>query len=164
MTATLPDSLLRSATRIGLRDLLGLYEGGFRLSIRAWDFVCQEALQIGDAEPLHVTRDQYEAHLRTEIERLDFLLREIDPRADARSEEYRARFTALRDQYATQYNALFPRWRTRDDLEGILLERITPNNERLNELAKRYPPPRAWYDETENPIAAEVGVTICIEW
>lgn len=42
-----------------------------------------------------------------------------------------------------------------DDLEAKLLERITPSNAELKELAKRYPPPQSWYEETENPFEPE---------
>jgi hypothetical protein len=48
---------------------------------------------------------------------------------------------------------------TPDDLEAKLLECITPSNAELKELAKRYPPPQSWYEETENPCEP----TVCSE-
>jgi hypothetical protein len=154
MTATLPDSVFQSAARYRLPDLLTVYEGLARLSLDTWDKLCQDALRVGDAEPLHATRDPYEAYLRGELDRLDLLIRTIDSRPES-SGEYRMRFVALRDQLATHFNKLFPRWQTLEDLEGILLEPLTPSRETRLELVKRYPPPQAWYDETVDPFQPE---------
>jgi hypothetical protein len=48
-----------------------------------------------------------------------------------------------RDQLQKHYDSLFPRWQTLDDLEAILLERISLPNEQLKELAAKYPPPQS---------------------
>ncbi len=62
---------------------------------------------------------------------------------------------ALRDQVATHYNSLFPRWQTLDDLECILLAPLTPSKEQLDMIVANYPPPQSWFEETIDPFEPE---------
>jgi hypothetical protein len=120
--------------------------------VRAWDKVCADTLASGDAEPLHTTRDTYRAGLSAALATLDGYQSIADGSDDSDAAE---RIGRSREQLLRHYDSLFPRWQTLDDLEGILLERITPTREELKELAKRYPPPQAWYDDDVNPFEPE---------
>jgi len=153
MTAMLQGPLLQNAARLRLPELLSYFEVGVHLSIQLWDGLCKETLQTGDVDALHAQRDQCQSFLRGGQENLDVCLRVVDSHADPESAALRARMIALRDQLATKYSELFPKWQTTDDLEDILLARmISPLAARI-ELAKRFPPPQSWYDETEDPFA-----------
>ena len=114
--------------------------------VRAWDRVSADTLRSGDAEHLHATRDEYRTGLLAALQLLDGYLI-----LTARSGDPADRLRASRDALQLHHNSLFPRWQTLDDLEGILLERITPSNAELKELAAKYPPPASWWEETENP-------------
>ena len=114
--------------------------------VSAWDRVSADTLQDGDADPLHATRDDDRSGLLAALQLLDGYLT-----LSARSGDPADRLRASRDTLQKHSDSLFPRWQTLDDLEGILLERITPSREERLELVKRFPPPQAWYDETENP-------------
>jgi hypothetical protein len=48
---------------------------------------------------------------------------------------------------------------TSDEPPHVVIERIPLSAERLKELAKRYPPPLSWYDETDNPFELEPEVS-----
>jgi hypothetical protein len=49
-------------------------------------------------------------------------------------------------------DSLFPLWQVLDELEVILLEKMSIPNEDLKKLAAKYPPPSSWYDESENQL------------
>jgi hypothetical protein len=65
------------------------------------------------------------------------------------------RFKSNRSLLQKHYDSLFPRWQTLEDLEAILLERISIPNEQLKELAAKYPPPPAWYEEADDQLTKE---------
>lgn len=153
MTGTMPDSMLGNAARLRLPELLGYYESGVHLSLELWEDLCEEALRKGDAAPLHAQRDSCESFLRSGLENIDACLRVTEGHADPATGVLRARLTALRDQLATKYSELFPKWQTVEDLEEILLTpRIPPLDVRIG-LARRFPPPQSWFDETTDPFA-----------
>ncbi len=118
--------------------------------VSAWERVSADTLRGGDAEPLHATRDDYRTGLLAALQLLDGYLT-----LSARSGDPADRLRASRDEIQKHYDSLFPRWQTLDDLEGILLERFTPSNAELKELAKKNPPPASWWEETKNPFAPE---------
>lgn len=135
-----------------------LFERGRRQVVHAWERVSADTLRTGDAERLHAARDDYQAILLGYLKVLDgylMLAGRFGDEFDFPPQELGDRVSETRDEIQKHYDSLFPRWQTLDDLEGILLERITPSNAELKELAKRYPPPQAWYEETANPFEPE---------
>jgi hypothetical protein len=131
------------------------YDRGSRHLLAAWDRVCSEAIRTEDAERLHAARDSYRTVLLAHLKVLDGYLMLVDglgDEFDLPPRELHDRLTETREAIQKHHDSLFPRWQTLDDLEAILLERITPSNAELKELAKHYPPPQSWYEETENPI------------
>lgn len=131
-----------------------LFERGRRQVVPAWDRVCAKTLRTGDAERLHAARDDYQAILLGYLKVLDgyqLLAGRFGDEFPFPPQELADRLSETREEIQKHYDSLFPRWQTLDDLENILLERITPSNAELKELAKRYPPPQSWYKETENP-------------
>jgi hypothetical protein len=129
-----------------------LYERVGRELFEAWQRVSNACRTRGDAEPLHAVRDQYErvllAHLKILDGYLSLLSQDSAPRATAHADQVQT----TRDLLQALYDSLFPKWKTLDDLEDILLAEITPSLEARIELAKRYPPPQSWYDEVNDPI------------
>ena len=152
-----------------LRELAGPFPPFFRLeepwflhdrSIRrlrdAWDHVCRQAIHAGSAEELHAARDDYQAVLLGHLKILDGYLMLL---TRFESERPGAGFVELvsrtRDELQRHYESLFPRWQTLDDLEAILLERVSLPNDQLKALAAKYPPAQAWYDEASDTTAAQ---------
>ena len=155
MIATMPSELLKSTARDRAVALLGHYETLAQFAIEVWEATCRETLRTGDAEPLHAQRDQCEFFFKGELERIDDCLRIVAPREDREAIQSHARLTALRDQLATKYNELFPKWQTLDDLEEVLLSsKIPPRDVRID-LANRFPPPQSWYEEDFDPFLPE---------
>ncbi len=135
-----------------------LFDRGMRHVVHAWDRVCSETLRTGDAERLHSAREDYQAVLLGYLKVLDgyvMLAGRFGDEFDFPPQELVARLSESRDEIQKHYDSLFSRWQTLDDLEGILLERVTPSNAELKELAKKYPPPKSWWEETENPFEPE---------
>ena len=134
-----------------------LYERMGRELLDAWDRVCRERLTAGDAEPLHAVRDEYLgvllAHMKIIDGYLSLLDRDDSPRATAHADQVRA----TRELLQQHHDKLFPRRQTLDDLECILLAPLTPTLEARIALAKRFPPPQSWYEETTNPFAPSEG-------
>lgn len=127
------------------------YERGGRHLLHAWDQVCRQAIESGNAEVLHAARDDYQTFLLAHLKILDGLLI-LATRFEG---EYRHikidKLTAnTRDELQKHYDSLFPRWQTLEDLEGILLERISLSNEQLKASAAKYPPPAAWYNQPDD--------------
>ena len=121
-----------------------LRDRGVRHLLDAWDNACRQAIRDGAAEELHAVRDDYQAILLGHIKILDgylLLVSRFEPE-QGRNE----RLARFRDDLQKHYDALFPRWQTLDDLEAMLLERISPSNEQLKALAANSPPPQAWFD------------------
>jgi hypothetical protein len=118
--------------------------------IDAWERACSKSLKTGDAEPLHSAHEDYQIVLLGQMKILDGHLMLVDRLGDDYDlppGEIRKRMLEVRDDFQKHYDSLFPRWQTLEDLAGILLERITPSNDRLKELAQKYPPPQSWSDE-----------------
>ena len=151
MTATKPAQ--QFPTTMKLPELLALFEFSVHLTIRKWEDLCKETLRTGDSESHHAIRDEYEALLDGQLKMLDGCLQVSRLHADQESRELTARMSALRDQLATHYDSLFPKWQTLDDLEDILLAPLSLPNEVLLEMAKRFPPPQSWFEETIDPFA-----------
>jgi hypothetical protein len=122
----------------------------------AWERACRQATQSGSAEELHATRDDYQTALLAHLKILDGWLVLLSRFPHEYSSDFAARMTSSRQQLQTHYDSLFPRWQTLDDLEEMLLERVSISNDRLKTLAAQYPPPQAWYDEPNDaPTARE---------
>lgn len=140
-----------------LREPWLLYEHAGRHVLRAWERVCADALGTGDAEPLHQVRERYQTALLGHLKVLDgylMLLTGAQEPFDTPPNEHHDLLGTSRDEIRKHYDALFPRWQTLEDLEGILLDRITPSNEALTELAKRSPAPASWYEQPD-PLTPE---------
>ncbi len=132
-----------------------LYDRGVWHLIDAWDRVCQRAIQAGNAEELHAARDDYQAVLVAHLKILDGYLFLLGRFADEYRSEFVERLNPSRERLQKHYEALFPRWQTIDDLEAMLLERISLPNDQLKTLAAKYPPPQTWYDETHDTSTAQ---------
>lgn len=125
-----------------------LVEHNARRMMNAWVAVCRQAVQTGSSEELHAARDDYQAVLLGHLKILDGYLLLLSRFESERPAEFAERFAHLREQLQTHHDALFPRWQTLDDLEAILLERVSLPNDQLKALAATHSPPQAWYDET----------------
>lgn len=128
-----------------------LHDRGVRHLLDAWDAACRQAVRSGSAEELHAIRDDYQAVLLGHLKILDgysLLVSRFEPE-QARAE----RLGHCRNDLQKHYDALFPRWQTIDDLEAILLERVSPSNEQLKTLAASHAPPQAWFDENHDALA-----------
>ncbi|MBP3959090.1 hypothetical protein J8F10_27920 [Gemmata sp. G18] len=131
-----------------------LFERGVRHLIDAWDQVCRQALQRASAEDLQAARDDYQAVLTGHLKVLDgysVLLSRFP--GEYPHAELADRLPRLRDRLQEHYDFLFPRWQTLEDLEAILLERVSLPNDQLKTLAAKNPPPPAWYDEVTDKLA-----------
>ncbi len=145
-----------------LRELAGpfppwfLHERNVRHLTDGWGHVCRLAIQNGSAEDLNAARDDYQAVLVAHLKILDGCLSVLSRfQGEDAHAEFTERVNSARDELQKHYVSLFPRWQTLDDLEAILLERVSLPNDRLKELAAKYPPPPAWYDEADAPPAAQ---------
>jgi hypothetical protein len=122
----------------------------------AWDRVCRQTIASGSAEGLHSAREDYQAILLGHLKILDGYLVLLNRFAgEAPVEEFTGHFAQTRDTLQKHYDSLFPRWQALEDLEAILLERVSLPNDQLKELAAKYPPPQAWYDEADAPPATQ---------
>ena len=126
-----------------------LYERVGRDLIEAWQRVSNERRNAGDAEPLHAVRDQYHKVLLAHLKILDGYISLLNQDSTPRSMAHADQVQTTRDLLQKHNDSLFPKWQTLDDLEDILLAAITPSNEQLIALAKRFPPPQSWYDEPD---------------
>jgi hypothetical protein len=122
----------------------------------AWDQICQRITQTGSAESLHAIRDDYQATLLGYLKILDGYLAVMSffP-GDQPDGLLLNRFKTNRYLLQKHYDSLFPRWQGLEDLEAILLERISISNDQLKELATKYPPPPVWYNETDDQLTSE---------
>jgi hypothetical protein len=129
-----------------------VYERGGKHLLHAWDHVSRQAIESGNAEELHAVRDDYQTFLHGHLKILDGLsILATRFNGEYRHPEIAGFVKRARDDIQKHYDSLFPRWQTLEDLEAILLERISLPNDRLKELAAKYPPPQSWYDEDETP-------------
>jgi hypothetical protein len=121
----------------------------------AWDRVCRQATQGGNAEELHLTRDDYQTFLLAHLKILDGWLTLLSRFPREYPPGFAEDFASIRDQLQKHHDSLFPRWQTLEDLEAILLERVSLSNDQLKALAAKNPPPQSWYDEAQTPAAQE---------
>ena len=121
----------------------------------AWERVCRQATQSGSAEELHAAHDDYQAFLLAHLKILDGWLTLLGRFPREYPPGLAQDFTSIREELQKHYDSLFPRWHTLEDLEAILLERISLPNDQLKTLAAKNPPPQSWYDEAETPAAQE---------
>lgn len=112
--------------------------------IAAWDGVCARVLRDGSIEDLHAARNDYQAVLFGHLQLLDGHLTLLERFGD---ETRREAIAAQRTRLQQHFDTLFPRWRTQENLEAILLERLRIPNDTLKTLAAKNPPPQSWYDE-----------------
>lgn len=143
---------LRPFLRLG--EPLYVHDHGARELIAVWNRACRHAIQTGAADELHADRDAYRAALLGHLKILDgyaMLLKQFN----SEEVDFVNRIARARDELQAHSDALFPRWQTLEDLEAILLERASIPNDRLKELAAKYPPPPAWYDEADAPPAPQ---------
>jgi hypothetical protein len=104
--------------------------------ITAWDQTCQRITQTGSTEELHAIREDYQATLLGYLKILDGYLAVMSYfLVDEPEGLLLNRFKTNRFLLQKHYDSLFPRWQTLEDLEAILLERISIPNEQLKELA-----------------------------
>lgn len=122
-----------------------------------WDRTSRDAAENRRLDELHAARDEYHALLKGHLRLLEnyLSLTELHARAfgsDARwAEELSRAVGGLR----SLHDELFPRWRTLQDLQQILIERFSLPAEALRELAAKSPPPAAWFEETADPFSAD---------
>lgn len=117
----------------------------------AWDAACRRAAEAGSAEELHAARDDYQTVLIALLKILDGASTLTRFGTDRTS----APIATARDELQKHYGSLFPRWQTLEDLEAILLERVSTPNNRLKRLAARHAPPAGWYGEPDDPLAPQ---------
>lgn len=111
----------------------------------AWDRVCRQATNNGSAEELHSTREDYQTFLLAHLKILDGWMTLLGRFPHEYPPDVAGDFASIREQLQQHYDSLFPRWQTLEDLEAILLERISIPNEQLKKLAVKNPPPPSWY-------------------
>ena len=121
----------------------------------AWERACRQAATSGDAEELHAARDDYQTALLAHLKILDGWMTLLSRFPREYPPGFAERMTSCRDDLQKHYDAIFPRWQSLDDLEAMLLERVSLSNDQLKGLAAKYPPPQAWYDEADAPPAAQ---------
>ena len=121
--------------------------------ITAWDDVCRRVLAGESVEELHASRDDYHAVLVGHLKMLEGYLVVLDRfRTNVPGNRFAVELQQQLPRLRRHLDSLFPRWQTQDDLEAILLERISTPNSQLKELAAENPPPQSWYDEAgESP-------------
>jgi hypothetical protein len=122
------------------------------LLIDSWNRVSDDARKRGRAEELHAVRDDYQVALQSHLKVLEgyLALARLSPRGMPYP-EIEERLAHARDKLQAHYDSIFPRWKSLEDLEAILLERVSLPNDRLKALAQKHPPPRSWYDQDEAP-------------
>ncbi len=121
----------------------------------AWARVCRRTTESGNAEELHEARDDYQTALLAHLKILSGWLALLSRFPHEYPTGFAAQMTASHDELQKHYDSLFPRWKTLEDLEAILLERISLSNDQLKTLAAKYPPPQSWYDEADAPPTAQ---------
>lgn len=139
-----------------LRDLLGA--GGRAAVTRPdlaadWDRLCRKAVRAGRVAELHAARGDVQALFHAHLQILNGCLTVADrlggPPAEAE------RLAAVRADIQRLHDGLFPRWRSEDDLDEILVEQFSIPNERLLALAQGSPPAWWWEDDDDPARAAE---------
>lgn len=116
-----------------------------------WDRLCREVARTGQIEDLHAGRKEYlavyENYLKILTDFADLMATVGSPLAGD--------FRRATDDLRRLRDEIFSRWVSQDDLEQILLDKLSLPNSVLIELAREHPPPQSWYDETGNPFVPE---------
>lgn len=128
---------------------------------RHWDEISRDAAEHRRVDELHSARDDYHSILLANIELLEKHLAltkvylQVDDRGVSaiRLTDAAKSLKGALARLKSHYDLLFPRWQTVDDLQQILIEKLSPSSEKLRDLAHRYPPPASWLDETIDPFA-----------
>ncbi len=121
-----------------------------------WDQLCKKAYRDG-AEPLHAIRDKIELIWRLRADSIRDV-KAIGERVFQLSGRAPTAWLHLDEAEKTvdRFSVIvLDRWQSLEDLEDVLLARISIPNERLKKLAAQYPPPQSWYDETIDVFAPE---------
>jgi hypothetical protein len=123
-----------------------------------WSKLARGVAEAGGIEQLHAARDEYRDIMRDWIRQLEEFV-EFCHRVSA-SLGQTPPIVAQAEQGLVSLkhfeSNLFERWQTLEDLEDLILAEVHPlTAAELSTLAKKYPPPPAWYDETADPFTAE---------
>ncbi len=130
-----------------------------------WSRACADAIQSGTVEELQKFRDDYQKSLLAHIKIVEgylSLIGQVDsddwgggsfgPSVAESAPKYPKRLAQIRESLQRHYNSLFPRWKTIDDLEQIVLETVSLPNANLKVLAATHSPPQSWYEESVDPL------------
>ena len=131
---------------------------GFAARLRAqWERAIHDAALTRRLPELHKTRDEYrlmlEGHLRLREELRTVAA--IHHHAMDLEGEPDGELDAALDGLRKFHDELFPRWDTYEDFCQMALEVVRIPASRLDEIARKHPPPQSWYDETINPFEEE---------
>ncbi|MBY0514260.1 MAG: hypothetical protein K2P78_10160 [Gemmataceae bacterium] len=111
----------------------------------------REAALTDRAGELHAGRDEY----RRIYDEYIGVAEQFRALAETAGSPLAAEFDRVAAGVRRQRDEVFGRWQTFDDLCGLLIEYVQPSAERLKALANKYPPPQSWYEETDDPFAAD---------
>ncbi|HET6574779.1 MAG TPA: hypothetical protein VFG68_14335 [Fimbriiglobus sp.] len=122
-----------------------------------WERTSREAARTRTIDELHAARGEYHALLNGHLRLVEEYrsLTEVHQRVFGSDPAWAAELKQAAGELRKLYDELFPRWQTREDLTGILIDKFTLPNAALIALAEKHPPPPSWYDETDDPFAAE---------
>ncbi|GEM_PF-2280528 len=133
-----------------------LYERLGRELLQSWKRVSKNILENGNAEGLHEVRDEYERILLAHLKILEGYLSLLSSFKEFNGNHHHIRdVERTRIELSAHYDKLFPRWKTLEDLEEILLAPFMLSNEVLKALAAKSTFPQAWYDDDSNPFEPE---------
>ena len=126
-----------------------------------WQTECDRAVAQDDSTPLHAQRDGYRNLLFGSVKLLEAYLHIFDtlPRTE-HFYKHSDRFSLYHaiEKLKAHRDKLFPRWKTIDDLEEILLDHVGGFLRPLHEdFYKSNIPPQSWYDEPDFAIHPEVA-------
>ena len=121
-----------------------------------WDRTSRDAAENRKLDDLHAARDEYHTLLKGHVQLLvDYRrLAKHHCRALGANPVWVNELDSAVRELQSLYNELFPRWRTVEDLQQILIERLSLPAEKLRELAAKSPPSAAWFEETADPFSA----------
>jgi hypothetical protein len=107
-----------------------------------------------DARQVHELRSAFFFALDRDIELIRTIL-QILPQATqlaGASFPNSERLPSIRKELEDFREILDERWQTLEDVEAMIAsEKIALTEDRLRELAVKYPPPQSWFEETEKP-------------
>ena len=122
-----------------------------------WERTSREAARTRTIDELHAARGEYHALLKGHLRLVEEYqaLTEVHQRVFGSNPAWAEELKRAADELRKLYDELFPRWQSREDLTGILIDKFSLPNAALIALAEKHPPPQSWYDETDDPFAAE---------